>query len=138
MKTFITFLTLFCLQSAFAQDYTELNSRDLGLSKATGEITSIGPICPQIPGRLSCMAYGSKVVVKVGLNGCLDRLGGFFSKFESVDGKGVLYFSAINIATKESSTVRCFQQASQTVTIYVPYMGDIELVNLNYTGIANK
>jgi hypothetical protein len=135
MKAFITLLALFSVQ-AFAE--TELESGDLKLSAAHAQIISVSPICPRTPGGISCMAIGSTIKVKVFLNGCLDRLGGYSSKVELVDGKAVLYFSAINIATEASEKVRCIQQASKMVSIYTTYEGPVELVNLDFTGAKSN
>lgn len=134
MKTVLAFMALFTMQQAFAQNVTELRNGDIGLSKASGEIVSVREICPQVPGRFSCMAHGSVIEVKVNLNGCLDRLGGHYTKFEVIDGKGILYFGAINISTKASRTARCIQQAFEKVSVNVPFEGEIELVELDYTG----
>lgn len=134
MRTLITLFALFSVQ-AFAQTGTNLEKGDLGLSAAHGEITSVREICPRNPGRISCMAIGSIIKVKINLNGCLDRVGGYSSKLDVVDGKGVLYFSAINIDTKASQTALCIQQASKTVEIYTHFEGEIELVNLDFVGM---
>lgn len=134
MKALLTLIALFFVQQVSANDTTVLQKGDLNLSAATGEITSVREICPKIPGRVSCMAYGSVVTVKVTLQGCLDRMGGYFTKFEHIDGKGVLYFGAINIFNKASMTARCVRAPSETVSIGVPFEGEIELVNMDYTG----
>lgn len=134
MKALITLLALFSA-TAFAETGTNLVKGDLSLSAAKGTIVSVSEICPYNPNGFSCMAVGSKVVINVGLHGCLDRLGGYSSKLEVVDGKGVLYFSALNIHNEKSQRVRCLKQPSETVTIHTSFEGEIELVNLDFVGI---
>ncbi|MBY0414080.1 MAG: hypothetical protein K2Q18_07935 [Bdellovibrionales bacterium] len=132
MKMFFALIAL-CSVQAMASS-TDLKKGDLTLTAAKAEIVSVKEICPSMPGRLTCMAYGSKVTLKVSLNGCADRLGGFSSKFEVIDGKGVLYFNAINIANEISLRARCIQQSFKLVEIFTPFEGEIELVNLEFTG----
>lgn len=138
MKTLFAILSLISLQTAFAQDVTELVNGDLGISQADAKIVNVRPICPSLPGGFSCMAYGSIVQISVGLNGCLDSYGGHFSKFEVVDGKGVLYFSAINIANEASKTTRCLTRPVVAVQVPVTFEGAIELVNTEFTGATRK
>ncbi len=136
MKTLLTLLALFSA-SAFATTGTNLVDGDISLSAARGEISSVRDICPKNPNGVSCMAMGSIVTVNVYLNGCADRLGGYSSKLQMVNGKAVLFFSAINIHTENSKVVRCYRQASQTVEIFTGFGGKIELVNLDYSGIQD-
>lgn len=138
MKAVLTLIAMICMHSAMASDVTVLQKGDMNLSQATGTITKVREICPAIPGRMRCMAYGSVVTVKIALNGCLDNLGGTFSKFEQIDGKGVLYFGAINIFNKASMTARCVAQPFKTVDLHVPFEGEIELVNMDFTGSSNQ
>ena len=136
MKALLTLLALIFVQQVSAQEMTSLKDGDLNLSQASAKITSIREICPKIPGRWTCMAYGSVVKVEASLHGCLDRLGGYFSKFEVIDGRGILYFGAINIFNKASMTARCVKIPTQTVSVTVPFEGEIELVNMDFTGMT--
>ncbi len=136
MKTSLALLAL-TSTLAFADTTTNLVDGDIQLSGAQGTIISVKPICPKNPNGVSCMAVGSKVKVNVMLNGCVDRLGGYSSRLEVVNGKGILYFSAINIHTENSNSVRCYARASQTVEVFAPFNGKIELVNLDYTALNN-
>lgn len=134
MKALFTLVCLLGLSSAFAQYTTDLNSGDLSLSQASAEIVKTSLICPVTEGGIRCMAYGSNVSVKITMNGCVDRLGGYFSKFEEVNGKGVLHFGAINIFNKTSMLARCIKMPSEIVTVSVPFEGEIELVEMPFTG----
>lgn len=134
MKTLIVLLTFLIAQSVFANS-TELKSGDLSLSQAEAEMVSAKEICPKVPGRMSCMAYGSVVTVKIKLNGCLDRLGGYFTNFEVIDGKGILSVGSINVFNKASMTARCVARPFKTVKVQVPFEGEIEVVNSEYTGM---
>jgi hypothetical protein len=136
MKAVLVLITFLYVQAVSAGGFTPLDKKDLSLSQAKGKISNVQEMCPHIPGRMSCMAYGSTVTVKVTLGGCLDRLGGHFSKFEVIDGHGVLYFGAINIANTASRTARCVAAPFEIVKIGVPYEGEIELVNIDYIGTA--
>lgn len=75
---------------------------------------------------------------KVSLNGCLDNFGGHFSKFELIDGKGVIYFGAINITNKASMTARCVAQPFKIVKLKIAHEGEFELVNMDFTGSSNQ
>ena len=138
MKAVFTLIAMICMHSAMAQDSTVLQKGDANLSQAIGTISSVRPICPQVPGRMHCMAVGSVVTVKVALHGCLDNLGGYFSKSEFIDGKGVIYFGAINIFNKASMTARCVSQPFKLVELHVPFEGEIEIVNMDFTGSSNQ
>lgn len=138
MKTLFAILSLICLQAAFAQDVTELVKGDLSISQADATITNVRDICPATPSGIKCMAYGSVVEITVGLNGCMDTYGGHFSKFEVVDGKGVLYFSAINIANEKSKVTRCLVRPTRNVSVHVAFEGQIELVNTDFTAAMRK
>lgn len=125
MKLFIlSFLFLF---PVFAGEITPLEKGDRHLSTANAEIVSIKEICPSVPGRVRCMAYGSVVKVKVTMTGCLDRMGGYFHDFTVSEGKGILSFGAINIFNKASMTARCVRMPTETLTLNVPFEGDIEM-----------
>ncbi|MBA2405727.1 MAG: hypothetical protein H0V66_13200 [Bdellovibrionales bacterium] len=134
MKMFLALLTLVTLQTAFAQEYTKLKDGDMNLSGAEAKITSVKPVCPRVPGQVSCMAYGSIVKIKVSLNGCLDTLGGHFSSFKIVNGKGVLAFGAINIANESSRVAMCYALPVEIVTIHVPFEGKVELEKMEFRG----
>lgn len=138
MKTLFAILSLISLQTAFAQDVTELVKGDLAISQAEASIVSVKDICPSNRGGMTCLAYGSIVQINVGLNGCLDTYGGHFSKFEVVDGKGIIYFSAINIENVASKTARCLVRPFKTVQLSIPFEGQIELVNTDFTGAVRK
>jgi hypothetical protein len=133
MKTFLTLLALVSF-NAFAQESTQLKDGDVSFSKAHAEIISVRLMCPKNPGGFSCMAIGSIIKVKVTLNGCLDTFGGYFSKFNVVNGKGVLSFGAINIANEDSMRVRCIAAPTKVVTITTSYQGKIQLESLEFRG----
>lgn len=137
MKTLLTLIAFVCLTSqAFSQEaVTNLEKGDMNLSNAEAKIVSVRPICPRVPGRMTCMAIGSVVTVEVTLNGCLDRLGGYFAKFDFVDNKGILHFGAINIFNKASMTARCVKIPTKRIDLHVPFEGQIELEEMNYTGM---
>jgi hypothetical protein len=120
--------------NSFANGVTPLKAGDKSISKAHSKIISVTSICPQSPVATTCAAFGSIVKIEVSLDGCIDRLGGSFSSFEEVNGTGVLTFAAINIFNKASLTAMCIQQNKQTVTVYVPYEGEITLKDMNYDG----
>lgn len=135
MKTLLTLIAFACMSSAAYSQSTDLQKGDMNLSKADAKILSIREICPVNPGGFSCMAVGSVVTVEVKLNGCLDRMGGYFSKFDVVNRKGVLYFGAINIFNKASMTARCVKIPTKRIDIHVPFEGNIELEEMDYTGM---
>lgn len=137
MKTLLTLIAFVCMTSqAFAQDgTTDLKSGDMNLSKADAKIVAVREICPRVPGRMTCMAIGSVVTVEVTLNGCLDRLGGHFAKFDFANNKGTLHFGAINIFNKASMTARCVKIPTKRIELHVPFEGEIELVDMDYTGM---
>lgn len=134
MKTIFTVIALLSLQTVFAQDFTVVRKGDENLSQATAKIISVKPICPKKTGQLSCMTVGSNITVQVGLNGCVDGFGGYFSRLDFVNGKTILYFGAINLGNRGSLTSRCVQQSVQNITIYTPFEGEVELVDLDFTG----
>lgn len=134
MKAFFALVCLLSLNSAFAQFTTELTKGDLNISQAQAQILSVSPICPASPDGTRCMAYGSTVQVKITMDGCMDRLGGYFSKFEEVNGKGVLHFGAMNIFNKTSMVVRCVQIPSETISVDIPFEGEVDLVEMPFTG----
>ena len=132
MKALLTVIALVFMQQVSAQDLTLLKKSDLSLSQAVAKISSVKAICPKLPSGFSCKAIGSQVTLKVSLNGCLDRLGGHFTSFEVIGGKGILSFGGVNIENKKSHTARCVAPPTELVRVSVPYSGEIELVNLNY------
>ncbi len=136
MKTLLTLIAFVCMTSQAFSQVTNLEKGDMNLSKAEAKIVSIREICPRVPGRISCMAIGSVVTVEVTLNGCLDRLGGHFAKFDFSEGKGILHFGAINIFNKASMTARCVKIPTKRIDLHVPFEGDIELVEMDYTGMS--
>ncbi len=118
---------------AFAGMSAKLQKGDLHLSAANMEIVSTEEICPAPtePGQGSCMAYGTNVKIKITMTGCLDRLGGFFYDFKEEYGVGVIKLGAINIFNKASMTARCVRMPSKTVTLAIPYKGEIQLQSMD-------
>ncbi|HXH32086.1 MAG TPA: hypothetical protein VNJ01_14880 [Bacteriovoracaceae bacterium] len=135
MKLLLTLTVLLSSQLTFAQNFSPLTSGDLGLSAAKVDMLDVSQMCPRVPGQMSCMAFGSYVKVKVTLNGCKDRFGGFFSSFEEVNGKGVLSVAAININNKASLTTYCNRAPTKTVSVYVGYEGRIDLKEMSYSAV---
>jgi len=80
------------------------------------------------------MAYGTKVSFKITLNGCLDNFGGYFTNFEIIEGRGILYIGAINITNQASYTARCVRMPTKKASVVLPFHGDIQIVNVNYSG----
>lgn len=119
MKVILLLITLLYMTSVSAREFTPLNTSDLSLSKASSELVNVEK---------------SVAVVRVTLIGCMDRFGGHVSRFEVINGRGVLYFSALNINNAASENVRCIRPPEEIIKINVPFEGDIELVNLDYAG----
>ena len=134
MKFLLILVSLLSLNDAFAQGLTDLKNGDTSLSQAHAQIIEVKKVCEPNEYGASCRAYGSSVKIKVTMIGCIDHLGGTFSNFTEVDGKGVLSFGAINIANKNSEVTRCVQAPSEIVTVSVPFEGQIELVQMNFKG----
>jgi hypothetical protein len=136
MKKLLTLIVFITIAQAHAiHDMTKIERGDMGLHAADGKIIKVTPLCPTpAPGEVTCMAYGSKVKVKVKLNGCLDRFAGHFSRFEIINGKGILYFGALNMFNKASMAAFCHEMPSHTLTLSVPFEGQIELINMDFTG----
>ena len=133
MKTLILLISLIASQSIYAAR-VPIQKGDLNLSQAEGQIISVKEICPTVPGRATCMAIGSVVEVEIALQGCMDRLGGYFTHFEVVDGKGKLFLSAVNISNEVSRRVMCVKAPTEHITIQIPFEGEIELVNTKFNG----
>lgn len=134
MTNIFILMIIFFIPQAFAEGVTELKEGDLRLSQADAKIIEINEICPINSGGIRCMALGSIVTVKVTMNGCLDRFGGHFAKFEVIQNKGYLYFSSINIFNEASMITRCVQAPTKSVQVHVPFSGEIILVNMEYIG----
>jgi hypothetical protein len=135
MKTLILLVTTLFSVSSFAVGVTPLVKGDISLSKADARIISVTPVCPHLPGEMHCNVVGSMVKIAVDLGGCVDRMGGYFSSFNVVSGKGVLNFGAIHIFNKASLTAICTQEVKASmVDIYVPFEGEVVLGDLNYDG----
>lgn len=140
MKALLLIVSLISFSSVFAQSSTDIKNGDLSLSQAASAvITNITPICPADPnGGPTCMAYGSVVTVKVTLNGCVDRLGGYFSHFEMIEGRATLKFGAVNIFNKTSMVARCIKIPTHFVKVNIPYEGEVQLVELPFTGTKQE
>ncbi|MFZ4715356.1 MAG: hypothetical protein ACOYL6_16655 [Bacteriovoracaceae bacterium] len=134
MKLFITLVTLIAVHNAFAMGFTPIEKNDLSITNAHAEIVSIQPLCPASPSGIKCMAYGSNVTIKVTLNGCVDRLGGYNFHFEDNHTEGVLYFGALNLRNKMSEITKCFEAPVKIISLVVPFEGKIELKALTFTG----
>jgi hypothetical protein len=128
MKLIIALLTMTLSLASFATDFKE---GDLGLVASQGKIISVSPICPKVPGQMSCMAIGSKIKIEVALPGCVDRLASYSSKLIVVDDRAVLYFSATSITTEMSTRARCVKMPTATVTVFVDFEGEIVLENID-------
>jgi hypothetical protein len=138
LLTLIAFLTIHQVSANVAQDNSVIKTGDVGVSQATAKLISVKEFCPKVNGRTSCKAAASVVTLKVSLNGCLDRLGGYSTRFEMVDGKGVLYFAGVNIINRSSQNVRCITAPVKTITVQIPNERVVEVVNLDFTSATVK
>lgn len=134
MKSLFILVSLVCMNAAFAQGITDLKSGDVHLSQAFAQIIDVKKICEPNEYGAMCRVYGSVVKIKVTMSGCIDRLGGTFSSFTEVNGKGILSFGAINIANKASQVTRCVQAPSEIVSVSVPFEGEIQLMHTAFQG----
>lgn len=138
MRLLLALLVLIGFQlSSMAQEITPVGKGDVNFSMAQSELVSVQQICPQIPGRINCQAIGSVIKVMVTMNGCLDKFGGHFSRFEVINGKGYLFFSAVNIYNKDSDRIRCLRAPTRLISISVPYEGPVELLSLDFKGTGD-
>lgn len=113
---------------------TPFGKGDVNFSMAQSDLVSIQELCPKVPGGINCQAFGSIAKIMVTMNGCLDKFGGHFSRFEVIDGKGYLFFAAVNIYNKESDNIRCLRSPTKLISISIPYEGEIELLPLIFKG----
>jgi hypothetical protein len=134
MKVFFALIICLNINHAFSQDFTDLKAGDFSISQATAELISAEPICPQTAGGVSCMANGTKVTIKVTLNGCVDNFGGHFTNFEILNGRGIIYVGAINISNHASLSTRCIKMPTRKISVVIPFYGEVEVVNVNYNG----
>ncbi len=134
MKLLSTLVILLSLQTAYAQNLTNINPGDVAINSASSKLISIKTLCPERRGVITCLAYGSVLEIRVKLNGCADTFGGYFSNFKIVNGEGVLSFGAMNIVNEQSEVALCRAFPTKTVTVVVPHQGKIQFEELSYTG----
>lgn len=135
MKNIIlTLITFISLNTAMASERSFIEAGDKALGRAHVEIVDQSPICPRTPGLISCLAYGSKLQLKVTLNGCLDRLGPVFHHVEIKKHKAIVFIAAVNIHTEDSEVTKCIAAPMEFKTITVPFEGRIELRNMAIDG----
>jgi|GEM_PF-2494587 len=138
MRTTLLALSLMLSGQIFARGMTPIKSGDIAITQASVGIIDTKEICPAIPNMVHCLVFGSTVTLKIRLGGCMDRLGGYATHFEVVDGQGVLMVNAINIVNKASALTRCIQQPFETVDVYVPFSGEIILKEMNFSGQVSQ
>ena len=135
MKIIITSLiALFALNTTLAADKVLVEFGDKALGRGHVQVIDQSPICPRTPGLIGCMAYGSKLQLKITLNGCLDRLGPVFHHIEIKKHKAIVFVAAVNIHTEESETTQCITAPTEFKTITVPFEGRIEIRNMAVEG----
>ena len=83
------------------------------------EITNVSPICPKIPGRISCMAIGTIVKMKATLNGCMDRLIHFSNQVELSGDKAIIHISSVAVVDPRSASTRCVRMPEVTKTVSI-------------------
>lgn len=136
MKNLILVITaMFALTTnAHAYERVIIDGGDKALGRAHVEIIDQSPLCKRAPGLVACMAYGSKIQLKITLNGCLDRLGPVFHHVEVKKHKAILYVAAVNIHTAESEVTKCVAAPTEFKTITIPYEGRLEVRNMAVEG----
>ena len=112
----------------------EIDGGDEALGRAQVELIDQSPLCDRSSGLVACMAYGSKVQIKITLNGCLDRLGPIFHQVEIKKHKAILYVGAVNIHNIESTVTRCMTPPVEYKTIIIPHEGLLEVRNMAFQG----
>lgn len=137
MRILLALFILIGFQLQARADITPFGKGDVNFSMASSDLVSVQQICPTIPGRINCQAFGSMAKVMVTMNGCLDKFGGHFSRFEVIDGRGYLFFAAVNIYNKESDNIRCLRAPTKLVSILIPHEGPVELVSLDFKGTSD-
>lgn len=136
MKSVLVLVAFFFVYSAQATEVTKLQKGDLGFYPTNAKIISSSELCPRVPGRVSCQAIGSIVKIKVPLQGCLDRVGGYYAHFEAAAGRGYIFFGAVGISNEASRRVRCVAAPTETITVTIPFEGKVELVNMDFSTTA--
>ena len=119
---FVFFVLSLMLSKAFA--FVNLPENAVGISNIRhGEIISVKTqpfhtTYPEVPHVMPI----TKVVVKLSLNGCLDKLGTVSSieRYDDDTQQHVLTVSAINIHTKNSIRVLCAKGPIAFHTFYLP------------------
>jgi hypothetical protein len=136
MKNLIILITTFLTLTSNVNAYEriQIEGGDKALDRAHVEMIDQSAVCPRGAGLVSCMAYGSKIQLKITLNGCLDRLGPVFHHVEVKKHKAILYVAAVNIHTQESEVTRCVAAPTEFRTITIPYEGRLEVRNMAVNG----
>jgi hypothetical protein len=131
MKALVISITFLIMTVSFAHatNSTSIKNGDQSITSTKASILSVNH-------DSSNLAPGSNVEIQVTFSGCLDRLAGYNYSFKEIDGKGVVFFNALSLANKASVSTNCFVANKKTITIFVPFEGDIELRNLNFVGGA--
>lgn len=133
IKTHIPYTEDFKLVNLISSDKMKgLEKSDRHLTAASAKIKSVSALCPQIPGRMTCMAVGIRVQVEVSLGGCMDRLGHYAYKIDQIDGQNVLTFAAVNVGTEASTYTRCYKMPTETVEIIHYANGLVDIDNLDF------
>lgn len=111
---------LFVSSVSFAQD---------SLSRyysAEFTVDKVIPMCPRVPGRISCMSLAGKVILKATL-GCGDKL--IFSEFEtSTEGRPEIL--AVSVVKSTSRNLRCFGLTEVRKEVQVPNVQNIVVTNM--------
>lgn len=134
MKSIVLLLTLLTITDVYASDIVYLDQGDKSLGRAHVEIVDQSPICPRTPGMVSCLAFGSRVQLKITLNGCVDRLGPVFHHLAVQKHKAILYVGAVNIHNEASEVTKCIAAPTEFKTITVPYEGRMIIKNMAFEG----
>jgi hypothetical protein len=136
MKKVLTVLAMLAVVSSYATT-TTLKRDDMAITQTEARVVSVAPICPAGgPGEITCAAIGSMVTLKVRITGCLDRLGGYFHRFERQGNRPVLYFGALEVKSRKSLSAICPAViVEEEVKVYVEEtVNRVELRRLNFMG----
>jgi hypothetical protein len=125
-------LSLFILLLSFSSLSFARTSKVLDFYQGHFELIKLEPLCPpSLPDGISCMAIGSRAVVKA-YAGCLGKEGFFDTQIVSTRGLTQIYItSLIKTDLDMESRVRCIKPVEIIKDIILPshVSGEVEIIN---------
>ena len=127
-------ISLFTLiPTSNASSHYMLPKDAVSVSPAVHDSVTFGELCPA---DMQCLVNGTSVRLKYTLNGCLNQFLPVQYSLQKIEGRNVLFLTALEVETRGSMTAKCVR--APVALVQIPLINVYEPVEIVYVNRSAK